>query len=159
MSCRTCRRCASSRETRDRVAVAANYNIGFSFPPRRHRSCSADDLRWTYSNGDGERTQGSKIRCASVQASTNTHRNSSHWYVPQYASILRLCGLRTVLPMLTAQGLLAVGAHLGSGLVCDAQAEQTRVRADAGVHPALLDRKSTRLNSSHSGESRMPSSA
>ena len=35
-----------------------------------------------------------------------------------------------------------------------------RARASAGrMHPELSDRKSTRLNSSHSGESRMPSSA
>ena len=36
-------------------------------------------------------------------------------------------------------------------------------QTDMGYHlseyPAVLDRKSTRLNSSHSGESRMPSSA
>ena len=38
-------------------------------------------------------------------------------------------------------------------------AERLRVAAEVGSDLPLLDRKSTRLNSSHSGESRMPSSA
>ena len=36
---------------------------------------------------------------------------------------------------------------------------QTPPHLDFSCHQARLDRKSTRLNSSHSGESRMPSSA
>ena len=35
----------------------------------------------------------------------------------------------------------------------------THTSVDRAVWKSLLDRKSTRLNSSHSGESRMPSSA
>ena len=37
--------------------------------------------------------------------------------------------------------------------------EEASVGKVFGVKNCLLDRKSTRLNSSHSGESRMPSSA
>ena len=36
---------------------------------------------------------------------------------------------------------------------------RVKVRVSVGLRSGLGDRKSTRLNSSHSGESRMPSSA
>ena len=50
-------------------------------------------------------------------------------------------------------GLVTIGAGLGIGLIGSKAAEAT------GRNPGASDRKSTRLNSSHKTESRMPSSA
>ena len=51
------------------------------------------------------------------------------------------------------------GARLGLPLGFDDATLETYVGVDTLLSRYVLDRKSTRLNSSHSGESRMPSSA
>ena len=56
----------------------------------------------------------------------------------------------------------AAAGALGAGLVLVSMAPGARSATAAALFAAslvTLDRKSTRLNSSHSGESRMPSSA
>ena len=49
--------------------------------------------------------------------------------------------------------------ELPRSLVEEAKKAVSKATDDAAGQEALKDRKSTRLNSSHSGESRMPSSA
>ena len=48
---------------------------------------------------------------------------------------------------------------LGDDRMVAGDAGEDERRLEAALRPRHLDRKSTRLNSSHSGESRMPSSA
>ena len=59
-----------------------------------------------------------------------------------------------------SQDLIARQAPIDKKLkTVDSLALQKQIRAEQSEYPALRDRKSTRLNSSHLSRSRMPSSA
>ena len=57
-----------------------------------------------------------------------------------------------------AKSLRTQPAHIPTGMIDDPTDEARTVKRGGGA-AAAPDRKSTRLNSSHSGQSRMPSSA
>ena len=56
-------------------------------------------------------------------------------------------------------GLCATACHEGAIDIINGKAKLVRENFCDGFGDCLPDRKSTRLNSSHSGQSRMPSSA
>ena len=90
-----------------------------------------------------------------IQASTPASANA-----PAYAEIVRSKALLRRAVMLAA-GLreAAQGGDLGEVLARASSLESDLGHAPLTVDPGMEDRKSTRLNSSHVSESRMPSSA
>ena len=73
--------------------------------------------------------------------------------LPPLTAIVALCVGR--IPLAPAEVLRSIAAHLGAGYELNANTEQVLW----SMRFPRIDRKSTRLNSSHPTTSRMPSSA
>ena len=80
----------------------------------------------------------------------------------QDVRIIRVWAVTTVTPVARVVEWLrggSIGFVRNYILMHDASEENRKLRDEVGRLRLQVDRKSTRLNSSHSGESRMPSSA